>query len=165
MRAFQQDKGLAVDGIVGDQTWAALIDAYMAQDQDVMTIVETQLLPNAKDGCDGGKLKWLGCGEEDPVKDTEDAWRPNRRVEILFVQTDRLPCDVPKPVTFEKPAPGSVNSAWCLGPDTDRARRFRHGVPLNRGNGWFSPPSLNRSQCAAPSTLMTVRPPQRCSMS
>ena len=124
VRAFQQDKGLGVDGIVGDQTWTALIDAYLAQDQDVMTLDESRLLPNAKDGCDGGRLKWLGCGEEDPVRNTEDAWRPNRRVEILFVQAERLPCDVPKPVTFDKPTPGAVNSAWCLGPDSGRRACF-----------------------------------------
>ena len=117
VRDFQKNKGLAEDGVVDDDTWTALIDAYLAQDQAVMTVPESQFLKNAKDGCDGGILKWLGCGEEDPIKNTEQAWRPNRRVELLFVKAERLPCDVPKPVTFNLPESGAVNSEWCLGPE------------------------------------------------
>jgi outer membrane protein OmpA-like peptidoglycan-associated protein len=113
VRAFQQDKGLNADGIVGDQTWLALIDAYLSQDN--LAAPENQFLPNASNGCDGGILKWLGCGEMDPVRDTQDAWRPNRRTEILFVKEDSLPAKVRKPDTFELPPPAGAGPTWCLG--------------------------------------------------
>jgi outer membrane protein OmpA-like peptidoglycan-associated protein len=114
VRAFQQVKGLQVDGIVGDATWAALIHDYL--DQDDFAIPESQFLPNAKTGCNGGVVRWLGSGEQDPVRNTPDAWRPNRRVELLFVQASSFPCDVAKPVTFDLPVAGAGGSSWCLGP-------------------------------------------------
>jgi outer membrane protein OmpA-like peptidoglycan-associated protein len=110
VRAFQQDKGLPSTGVVNDATWIALIDAYLGQ--NALNIPESQFLPN----CQGEILKWLGCGEKDPVKNTQDAWRPNRRTELLFVKADRLPCPVPEPVTFKLPAQGAANGNWCLGP-------------------------------------------------
>lgn len=118
VRNFQRDKGLPQTGIVNDATWRALVEAYL--EAGALAIPETRFLPNANSetGCDSGILKWLGCGEKDPVKNTQEAWRPNRRVEILFVVADKLPCPVPKPITFDKPTPGAVNSQWCLGPDT-----------------------------------------------
>jgi len=116
VRSFQQDKGLTVDGIVGDATWAALIDAYLSQ--GALAVAESQFLPN----CPGEILKWLGCGEQDPVKNTQDAWRPNRRTELLFVPATALPCQIPQPDTFDLPAPGAVNSAWCLGPGNPNDR-------------------------------------------
>ncbi len=121
VRAFQTNHGLNVDGNVGDQTWPVLIEAYMAQDN--LDVEEAAFFKNAKEECDSGILKWLGCGEEDPVRNTQDAWRPNRRTEFLFVQVDRIPCEAPKPDTFDLPTPGGVNSSWCLGPDNpDRPR-------------------------------------------
>ena len=120
VRQFQHDKGLAVDGIVGDNTWAALIDPYLTQ--DALTIPESQFLPN----CSGDVLKWLGAGEEDPIRNTGDAWRPNRRVELLFVRVDHLPCLVPQPDTFNLPTPGSVGGNWCLGPSALGPRALLH---------------------------------------
>jgi outer membrane protein OmpA-like peptidoglycan-associated protein len=114
VRAFQQIKALPVDGVVGDQTWAALINDYLSQDN--FAVPENQFLPNAKDGCNGGIVKWLGSGEQDPVRNTQDAWRPNRRTELLFVNASSFPCDIAKPVTFDLPTPGAGGSSWCLGP-------------------------------------------------
>lgn len=116
VRDFQGSKGLTVDGIVGGQTWSALIEAYL--DQYNLTIPEAQFLPN----CGGEILKWLGCGEQDPVKNTPDAWRPNRRTELLFVKASTLPCQVPQPETFDLPAAGAVGSKWCLGPGDKNQR-------------------------------------------
>ncbi len=118
VRAFQRNKGLPSTGVLDDATWRALVEAYL--EAGSVAIAEARFLPNANTeaGCDGGILKWLGTGEKDPVKNTQEAWRPNRRVEILFVTADKLPCLVPKPVTFNKPLPGAVSSTWCLGPDT-----------------------------------------------
>jgi outer membrane protein OmpA-like peptidoglycan-associated protein len=118
VREFQQEKGLGVDGIVGDATWLALIDAYLSQDN--LAVPEGQFLPNAANGCDAGILKWLGCGEIDPVRDTQDAWRPNRRAELLFVTEDSLPAKVRKPDTFALPPPAGAGSTWCLGDSTVR---------------------------------------------
>ena len=116
VRAFQRDKGLVVDGDVGDQTWPVLIETYL--DQDALAVPESQFLPN----CSGEILKWLGCGEQDPVRNTRDAWRPNRRTELLFVRADALPCEVPQPDTFDLPTSGAVGSGWCLGPGDPGAR-------------------------------------------
>ena len=113
VRAFQADNGLSVDGVLGDQSWPVLIRAYLSLDS--LAVSDDSLLPNAKDGCDGGKVKWIGHGEKDPFRDTEDAWRPNRRTEFLFVKESTFPTavSVPKPVTFELPA--LSGSQWCLG--------------------------------------------------
>ncbi len=114
VRSFQQDQGLPVTGLVDDATWPPLIQAYLSQEP--LSVPESQFFPNAANGCDGGIVKWLGCGEKDPVKNTQDAFRPNRRCELLFVNADRIPCQVPKPVTFDLPAPGAGGTSWCLGP-------------------------------------------------
>jgi hypothetical protein len=123
IRAFQQDNGLPLTGLMDDATWPVLIEAYL--DAGTVALGEGSFFPNAKEGCDGGILKWLGCGEQDPVKNTQDAWRPNRRTEILFVPAKKLPCEVPQPVTFNLPETGAVSSTWCLGGgDADKRACF-----------------------------------------
>ncbi len=113
VRRFQTSKGLPTTGQVDDATWPELIRAYMAQDN--FTIPQNKFLPN----CSGEILKWLGCGETDPVRpDKANGWRPNRRTEILFVQVSELPCKghIAKPDTFELPPPSGVGGGWCMGP-------------------------------------------------
>lgn len=123
IRAFQQDNGLPLTGLMDDATWPVLIEAYL--DAGTVGLGEDRFFPNAKEGCDGGILKWLGCGEQDPVKNTQKPWRPNRRTEILFVRDKKLPRDVPPPDTFDLPAPGAVSPTWCLGPgDVDKRAGF-----------------------------------------
>lgn len=117
VRAFQAEQGLPQTGSVDDATWSALIAAYLAQDN--LAVAESRFLPNAKDGCSNGVVKWLGCGEKDPVRNTQDAWRPNRRTELLFVRAEQFPCEIPKPVTFDLPGPGGN---WCLGPGDPNQR-------------------------------------------
>lgn len=112
---FQEDKGLPTSGVMDDTTWWALIEQYLAEPP--LSIPENQFFPNSKDGCEGGILKWLGAGEQDPVKNIEDAWRPNRRTELLFIQAEQIPCEVPKPRSLEKLTPGG---AWCLGTDINK---------------------------------------------
>jgi outer membrane protein OmpA-like peptidoglycan-associated protein len=113
VRNFQSDHALGVDGIVGDATWRALIDAYLSG--DVLAIPDSQFFPN----CSGEIVKWLGSGEKDPVRNTEDAWRPNRRTDIVFVRANALPGKVAPPKTFGLPAPGAVNASWCAGKTGD----------------------------------------------
>jgi len=120
VRSFQQDHGLPVTGQVDEGTWPPLIRAYLSQAPP--PVPENQFFRNAANGCDGGILKWLGCGEKDPVKNTQDAWRPNRRCEMLFVNASALPCKVPKPVTFDLPSPGAGGTSWCLGPGDPQQR-------------------------------------------
>jgi outer membrane protein OmpA-like peptidoglycan-associated protein len=111
VRAFQQEKQLPVTGFVDDPTWSALIEAYLSQDS--FSVPKSQFFGN----CGDEIVKWLGAGEQDPVVNTENAERRNRRTELLFVNAGAIPCPVPKPVTFKLPAPGFVNSGWCAGPD------------------------------------------------
>ncbi|MEM9010937.1 MAG: peptidoglycan-binding protein [Pseudomonadota bacterium] len=108
VREFQTDNGLTPDGVVGDGTWLALIEAYLSAEN--LSIPDDRFLPN----CPGEFLRWVGCSELDPVKDTQDAWRPNRRTEFLFVRADALPADVPPPVTMDLPTPGAGAPGWCL---------------------------------------------------
>jgi outer membrane protein OmpA-like peptidoglycan-associated protein len=110
VRAYRCHKGLPPGTTVDDEVWNALIRDYLGQ--DLFAIPVGQFFPN----CDGEILKWLGCGEEDPVKNTPAAHRPNRRAELLFVRANSLPCQAPQPDTFDLPAPGAVNNNWCLGP-------------------------------------------------
>jgi len=110
VRAYRCHKGLPPGTQVDNEVWHALIEDYLAQDN--FNVPTSQFFPN----CGQEIVKWLGAGEEDPVNNTEAPHRPSRRVELLFVRTDRLPCPVPQPDTFALPQPGAVNSDWCIGP-------------------------------------------------
>lgn len=110
VRRFQSAHGLTSDGFVGDDTWLALIDAYLSTDGQ--SIPESQFFAN----CPGEIVKWLGSGERDPVRSDRIVWRPDRRAEIVFVAADALPGKVERPVTFDLPTPGATNSGWCVGP-------------------------------------------------
>jgi outer membrane protein OmpA-like peptidoglycan-associated protein len=141
VETFRAAKGLPAGTTVDDATWDALIADYLAQDQATMVLDENRLLRNAKDGCDGGALKWLGCGEESPLPQPKpprgDAFRPYRRVEILFVRADRLPCEPPRPDTLDlpPPPPGTGRRTWCLGPE----RGANHCCFATRDCGKASP--------------------------
>lgn len=117
IRAFRCKKGLAPGTTMDDDVWRALIEDYLARVP--LDVPADRFLPN----CSGEILKWLGCGEEDPVNRTGAAHRPSRRVEILFVRDSALPCRVPEPDTFNLPEPGFVNAGWCLGPGSPTAHR------------------------------------------
>lgn len=120
IKAFQRDHGLDDDGIVGDATWPVLIEAYLGNDP--IDLPTAQLMANRNDsGCDSGPLRWLGCSEQDPVLNTEDAWRPNRRTELMFVHESALPCQVPKPVTLDQVPDGAGGGGWCLDDGTASA--------------------------------------------
>lgn len=118
VEAFRCSAGLAPGTTVDDPTWEVLIEAYLVR--DALSIPEAQLFPNAGDGCDGGRVKWIGCGEEHPLPLPQppkaSGHRPYRRVELIFVNAPVIPCPVPRPVTFELPEPGSVGGSWCLDP-------------------------------------------------
>lgn len=113
IRRFQSAHGLAADGVVGDDTWPVLIEAYF--DQDPLDIPVDRFLPNTNPaGCDSGPLRWLGCSEQDPVLNTQDAWRPNRRTELMFVKETQMPCQVPEPETLALVPDGAGGGGWCL---------------------------------------------------
>lgn len=120
VRSFQQDRALPATGSVDGATWRALVEDYL--DLEPQAVAEDRFLPNAGEGCEGGVVKWLGCGEQDPVRNTEDAWRPNRRTEVLFVRAEGFPCQVPEPVTFALGSEGARNPRWCLGPGNPARR-------------------------------------------
>jgi outer membrane protein OmpA-like peptidoglycan-associated protein len=109
IRAYRCHQGLPPGTHVDDALWEALIRDYLGQ--DAFAWPAERLLPN----CPGEPLKWLGCGEEDPVNNTPSAHRPNRRVELLFVTDAVLPCQPPEPDTFRFPDPGGAGTRWCVG--------------------------------------------------
>lgn len=108
VRDFQTASGLPATGAMNGATWPVLIEAYLAAEN--LSVPDDRFLPN----CPGEILKWLGCGELDPVRDVQFAWRPNRRTELLFTRATELPADVARPDTFDLPAPGAVAGGWCL---------------------------------------------------
>ncbi len=110
--AYRCHKGLPPGTTVDDDVWKALIEDYLTK--EALAVPVSQFFPN----CQGEILKWLGCGEEDPLDRKQTAFRPSRRAELMFVQTDRLPCEIPQPATFELPEKGRVNKDWCAGPKT-----------------------------------------------
>jgi outer membrane protein OmpA-like peptidoglycan-associated protein len=128
VKAFRESKGLPAGTTVDDAVWAALIQDYLGQ--GVPAIGADRLLPN----CPGQPLAWLGCGEQDPVKNTEAAWRPNRRVELLFVRATALPCAPAEPVTLKLPPPGLQ---WCLPAGGDPNHRCCFVTSAgDGGNAW-----------------------------
>lgn len=120
VRDFQGAHALPQTGAVDDATWPVLIERYLAVDPQ--SVAEEKFLPNRGEDCEDGVVKWLGCSEQDPVRNTQDAWRPNRRTEALFVNVAEIPCRVARPVTFDLGAPGARNGQWCLGPGNPNRR-------------------------------------------
>lgn len=112
VRQFQTDHGLVPDGVVGDATWPVLIREYLAADP--LSLDTTRLMPNAAGACDSGPLRWVGCGEQDPVDRRPTAWRPNRRTELMFVKESAMPAQVPEPVTLDQVPDGAGGGTWCL---------------------------------------------------
>lgn len=108
VRAYRCHKGLPPGTDVDDDVWRALIEDYLTQEP--LAVPPSHFFPN----CEGEILKWLGCGEDDPLDRRGTAFRPSRRVEVLFVRVNNLPCEVPQPVTFNLPPGAMVNTNWCL---------------------------------------------------
>jgi hypothetical protein len=76
---FQFDRELPANASVDHGTWLALIEAYLRQNS--LAVREDRFLRNGS----------FGVGERLPVRNTQDAWRPNRRCELLFVPAEGLP--------------------------------------------------------------------------
>jgi hypothetical protein len=109
VQSYRCQRGFPPGTGVDPEVWQALIEDYLTQ--EALAVSTSQFFPN----CPGEILKWLGCGETDPRDRRSTAFRPSRRVELMFVQTDRLPCQIPQPATFNLPTPGTVNANWCVG--------------------------------------------------
>jgi hypothetical protein len=80
VRNFQEDNGLAVDGVAGPNTRNTLFTAYMSGKHDIEI--------------DDGRFfdpKHMGCGEFNPIVETEDPNEENRRVTFFLFAPDRLP--------------------------------------------------------------------------
>ena len=77
---YQTSRGLAVDGVAGPVTRQRLFTDYMTGKHDVALTPDRFMDP-----------KHMGCGEFNPVEDTEAASEANRRVTFFLFHPDRLP--------------------------------------------------------------------------
>ena len=80
VRNFQEAHGLTVDGVAGPVTREVLFTEYMTNKHDIEATPERFMDP-----------KHMGCGEFNPVEETEAAHEPNRRVTFFLFHPDRLP--------------------------------------------------------------------------
>ena len=88
LQAFQRDRKLPVDGLAGDSTWTALIQAYLSRTSLAVPIKQILDMGDAEGHA---VRRWQGRGAEDSIRNTPDAWRPNRRTELIFVKAKDLP--------------------------------------------------------------------------
>ena len=164
--AFRCKMGLPQGTVMDDPTWEALIREYLKQDN--IKIPDSQFLPNANEkGCNGGILKWLGCGEESPTRKwgsppKDIAWRPYRRVELLFIKARAVPCDVPQPDTFNSPS-GNAGSEWCLGPKKSGSPHcglITYEEPKEGDKRWFVLPVERKTIVAGGTMSLQGFPPR-----
>lgn len=117
------DKNIAVDGVVGKQTWGAVFDLYQ---NEIASVLDT-----TADKMDGYRnaLRYvndapiLACSELFPI---EEEYRDNyysaknRRVDVLFYHKDKLP-------SLEGEKEEKANAVYGSGTE------FDHLVPVMRG--------------------------------
>jgi outer membrane protein OmpA-like peptidoglycan-associated protein len=106
VRDFQLDHGLRVNGIVGEATWTALIDTYMVQ--NALAIETRRFVLNGV----------VGLGLSRLAVNTRDAWRPNRRVEVLFLKSN---------------APLDALAGWVILPAERGETRVAGSITLDDG--------------------------------
>lgn len=80
VRKFQEDNDLKIDGIAGPKTRKKLFEAYMAGKHDI-EIDDGQFMDP----------KFMGCGEFNPLIETEEKCEENRRVMFFLFHPARLP--------------------------------------------------------------------------
>ncbi len=101
VRAFQKQYNarfrgkLAVDGVVGPETWKAFFDVYMSKLKKMLRTDDAGLDELRKElkFVDDGR-RFVGCGESHPIAgERRDSFRSatNRRVEILFFDPGQEP--------------------------------------------------------------------------
>jgi outer membrane protein OmpA-like peptidoglycan-associated protein len=118
VRWFQETRGLAVDGIAGEQTRKALIQEYMALDG---TTLPADI-----------RMTVHGCGENFPLEPTADGEEEqiNRRVEIFFFEN---PARLPKRVDAILPPPPGPNSKASDKQYSEWIRRTQETYELGAG--------------------------------
>ncbi|MFQ5568049.1 MAG: peptidoglycan-binding protein [Rhodothermales bacterium] len=80
VRNYQEARGLYADGNAGPETRKALFYDYMTGKHDIELTPDQFMDP-----------KHMGCGEFNPVEETEMANEDNRRVTFFLFHPDRLP--------------------------------------------------------------------------
>jgi peptidoglycan hydrolase-like protein with peptidoglycan-binding domain len=100
IRSFQRNynerfqRSIAEDGIVGDDTWGAFFDAYMEELAIRLGTTRDGLPAIRQFQFVDHQQRWIACGEKHPIdQPSRGNYRSaqNRRVEILFFPTGRLP--------------------------------------------------------------------------
>ena len=80
VRQYQTDRGLGVDGIAGPITRKEMFTEYMTSKHDVELAPDRFMDP-----------KHVGCGEMNPLEETEGSSEANRRVMFYLFHEGRLP--------------------------------------------------------------------------
>ncbi len=80
IKEYQKAQGLKADGVAGPQTREKMFLEYMTGKHDVELKPEQFMEP-----------QHMGCGEFNPMKATEKAHEPNRRVTFYLFHPERLP--------------------------------------------------------------------------
>lgn len=109
VKNYQAARGLTVDGVAGPNTRKQMFTEYMTGKHNIKLKPDQFIDP-----------KYMGCGEYNPVKPTEEAHEPNRRVMFYLFNKDRppkLPCKLSDLNPCEKqktpPSPRFRNTFLC----------------------------------------------------
>jgi hypothetical protein len=163
VKAFQEryntvmDGALAVDGLVGLQTWQAFLDFYLIKLKMMLDTDDDGLadLRNQLHFVDDGK-KVVGCGECHPIEKARKDSYPstaNRRVEILFFDPGQEPkldchpadkpcqpgvCELYDPVCYEfqripaEPHDRGTLRVWLMDPAQRRIKSAPYRLTIGR---------------------------------
>lgn len=100
IRQFQEsynshfNRSIGVDGVVGEETWGAIFDVYMAEVAELLETTPEELPDRRAFQFVADDQRYIACGEKKPIDQPErENFRSqeNRRVELLFYPSAVVP--------------------------------------------------------------------------